>query len=69
MALARGETLTAACRAAGVSLATVQEWLRRARGDDPQRPWTPAYQAFLDAVTRAQQRWVRERFAQRYRAP
>jgi hypothetical protein len=63
IALHRGATLTAACGEAGVSLKTVCEWLARGRGEDPQRPRTPAYQAFGEAVQRAQDRAVQARFA------
>jgi hypothetical protein len=63
IALARGATLTAACGEAGVSLKTVCEWMARGRGEDPQRPRTKAYQAFGEAVQRAQDRAVHERFA------
>jgi hypothetical protein len=65
IALARGATLTAACGEAGVSLKTVCEWMARGRGEDPQRPRTPAYQAFGEAVKRAQDRAVQARFARR----
>jgi hypothetical protein len=65
IALARGATLTAACGEAGVSLKTVCEWMARGRGEDPQRPRTPAYQAFVEAVQRAQNRAVHVRFAAR----
>jgi hypothetical protein len=65
IALARGATLTAACGEAGVSLKTVCEWMARGRGEDPQRPWTPAYQAFGEAIKRAQDRAVHARFAAR----
>ena len=63
IALHRGATLTAACGEAGVSIKTVCEWLARRRGEDPQRPRTPAYQAFGEAVQRAQNRAVQARFA------
>jgi transposase len=65
IALYHGKTLTAACREAGISLKTVCEWLARGRGEDPQRPRTKAYQAFGEAVERAQDRTVHERFAAR----
>jgi hypothetical protein len=65
IALARGATMTAACREAGVSLKTVCEWMARGRGEDPQRPRTKAYQAFGEAVKRAQDRAVHARFAAR----
>jgi hypothetical protein len=65
IALHRGATLTAACRQAGVSLKTACEWLARGRGEDPQRPRTKAYQAFVKAVQRAQDRAVHERFVAR----
>ena len=63
IALHRGATLTAACGEAGVSLKTVCEWLARGRGEDPQRPRTKAYQAFGEAVKRAQDRAVHARLA------
>jgi hypothetical protein len=50
IALYHGKTLTAACREAGISIKTACEWIARGRGDDPQRPYTPAYQAFGEAV-------------------
>jgi hypothetical protein len=65
IALARGSTMTVACREAGVSLKTVCEWLARGRGDDPQRLHTQAYQAFGEAVRRAQDRAGHARFAKR----
>jgi hypothetical protein len=65
IALARGATLTAACAEAGVSLKTVCEWMARGRGEDPQRPRTKAYEAFGEAVQRAQDRGVHARFARR----
>jgi hypothetical protein len=65
IALRRGATLIAACREAGVSLKTVCEWMARGRGEDPQRPRTKAYQAFGEAVQRAQDRAVHARFAHR----
>jgi hypothetical protein len=64
IALHRGATLTAVCREAGISIKTVCEWLARGRGDDPQRPRTKAYQAFGEAVQRAQDRYVQARFAE-----
>jgi hypothetical protein len=63
LALARGSTMTAACREAGIGLGTAMEWLARGRGEEPQRPRTPAYQAFGEAVQRAQDRAVYARFA------
>jgi hypothetical protein len=65
IALARSATLTAACAVAGVALKTAVEWMARGRGEDPQRPCTKAYQAFLEAVQRAQDRAVQARFAAR----
>jgi hypothetical protein len=65
IALRRGATLTAACGEAGVSLKTVCEWMARGRGEDPQRPRTPAYQTFVEAVQRAIDRGVSARFAAR----
>jgi hypothetical protein len=65
IALARGATLTAACAEAGVSIKTACEWLARGRGEDPQRPHTKAYQAFGEAVQRAQDRAVQARFTRR----
>jgi hypothetical protein len=65
IALARGSTMTVACREAGVSLKTVCEWMARGRGEDPQRPRTKAYQAFVEAVQRAQDRAAHARFASR----
>ena len=65
IALARGATLTAACREAGVSIKTVCEWMARGRGEDPQRPCTKPYQAFLEAVHRAQDRAAHAHFATR----
>ena len=65
IALHRGATLTAACGEAGVSLKTVCEWLARGRGEDPQRQRIKAYQAFGEAVERAQSRAAHERFAAR----
>ena len=63
IALHRGATLTAACDEAGVALKTVCEWMARGRGEDPQRPHTQAYQAFAEAVERAQTRAAQVRFA------
>lgn len=63
IALRRGSTLTAACGEADVALTTVCEWLARGRGEDPQRPRTQAYQNFVEAVERAQERAVHTRFA------
>jgi hypothetical protein len=62
IALSRGATLTAACGEVGVALKTVCEWLARGRGEDPQRPRTAAYQAFADAVQRAQTRAAQARW-------
>jgi hypothetical protein len=62
IALYHGKTLTAACREAGISIKTVCEWMARGRGDDPQRPHTQAYQAFGEAVKRAQDRAVQAHF-------
>ena len=67
IALARGATMTVACREAGVALKTVCEWMARGRGEDPQRPHTKAYEAFGKAVKRAQDRAVHARFARRRR--
>lgn len=67
IALSRGSTLTVACREAGVALTTVCEWLARGRGEDPQRPRTKVYEAFGEAVKRAQDRAVHARFARRRR--
>jgi len=63
IALRRGATLTAACGEVGVALKTVCEWLARCRSEDPQRPHTPAYQDFVEAVERAQARAAYARFA------
>src|SRR5262245_48198815 len=63
IALARGSTMTVACREAGIGLGTAMERLARGRGEDPQRPCTPAYQAFVEAIARAQERAVHARFA------
>ena len=60
-------TLTVACRETGVALTTVCEWLARGRGEDPQRPRTKAYEAFGEAVKRAQDRARHARFARRRR--
>ena len=65
VALYHGKTLKAACREAGISIKTACEWMARGRGEDPQRPCTKAYQAFLEAVQRAQDRAVHARFAAR----
>ena len=62
IALYHGKTLTAACQEAGISLKTACEWMARGRGEDPQRPRTKAYQAFGEAVRRAQDRAVHARF-------
>jgi hypothetical protein len=37
--------------------------MARGRGEDPQRPRTNAYQAFVEAVERAQSRAASARFA------
>jgi hypothetical protein len=65
IALSHGKTLTAACQEAGISITTACEWQARGRGEVPQRPWTKAYQAFGEAVKRAQARAVQARFAAR----
>ena len=66
IALYHGKTLKAACQEAGISIKTACEWLARGRGEDPQRPRTKAYQAFGEAVQRAQNRAVQARFAMKY---
>ena len=66
IALSHGATLTTACGEVGVALKTVCEWLARGRGEDPQRPRTHAYEAFLEAVERAKSRAVQARFLAKY---
>lgn len=44
---------TDACRLAGVSESTADEWRRRGRGEDKERPKTPLYEKFEAAVVAA----------------
>ena len=53
-AVRAGNAFGPACEAAGVSAWTGYEWVRRGRGDDPDRPTTPLYAAFADAVRQAE---------------
>ena len=53
-AIRAGNAFGPACEAAGVSAWTGYEWIRRGRGDDPDRPATPLYAAFAEAVRQAE---------------
>lgn len=53
-AIRAGNAFGPACEAAGLSAWTGYEWMRRGRGDDPDRPWTPQYAAFAEAVRQAE---------------
>ncbi|MFA7295837.1 MAG: hypothetical protein WC211_01460 [Dehalococcoidia bacterium] len=55
--LVNGSTLEAAAAAAGIGTATVHEWIARGLGTD-ERPSTPLYAEFADAVTRAREQAV-----------
>jgi transposase len=53
-AVRAGNAFGPACEAAGLSAWTGYEWLRRGRGDDPDRPATPLYAQFAEAVRQAE---------------
>jgi hypothetical protein len=53
-AIRAGNAFGPTCEAAGVPAQTGYEWVRRGRGDDPDRPWTPQYAAFAEAVRQAE---------------
>jgi transposase len=53
-AVRAGNAFGPACEAAGVPAWTGYEWVRRGRGDDPDRPATPLYTQFAEAVRQAE---------------
>ena len=52
-AIARGVPFQSACLLAGVPVSVGKEWRARGEGVDPDRPSTPLYAAFADAVAQA----------------
>jgi hypothetical protein len=52
-AVAAGVSLACAAELAGISPLSVKEWIQRGKGEDPDRPPTPLYTSFSQAVIRA----------------
>jgi hypothetical protein len=52
-AVERGATFETACEANRIAASTGWEWLSRGMGRDPDRPSTPEFAEFAEALTRA----------------
>lgn len=55
-AVEKGATFETSCEAIGIAASTGWEWLARGTGRDPDRPSTPEFAEFAEALTRARAR-------------